>query len=78
MFKRGSSSTSVRNRNQEQNRNQNREHCLRPLFLFYSDASTDGVEERSLVLLSRSHARFRRNATMSHAFSCVQPAFIDV
>ncbi|GBP41686.1 hypothetical protein EVAR_24046_1 [Eumeta japonica] len=27
---------------------------------------------------SRSHARLRRNATMSHAFSCVQPAFIDL
>ncbi|GBP33184.1 hypothetical protein EVAR_14865_1 [Eumeta japonica] len=43
--------------------------CVRPLSLFYSDASADGVEERSLVPRSRSHARFRRNATMSHAFS---------
>ncbi|GBP94964.1 hypothetical protein EVAR_27675_1 [Eumeta japonica] len=50
--------------------------CVRPLSLFYSDASADGVEERSLIPRSRSHARFRRNATMSHAFSCVQPAFI--
>ncbi|GBP65350.1 hypothetical protein EVAR_52124_1 [Eumeta japonica] len=41
--------------------------CVRPLSLFYSDASADGVEERSLVLRSRSHARLRRNATMSHA-----------
>ncbi|GBP18951.1 hypothetical protein EVAR_78419_1 [Eumeta japonica] len=39
-----------------------------PLSLFYSDASADGVEERSLVPLSRSHARLRRNATMSHTF----------
>ncbi|GBP58120.1 Ethanolamine-phosphate cytidylyltransferase [Eumeta japonica] len=38
----------------------------------------NGVEERSLDLRSRSHARLRRNATMSHAFSCVQPAFIDL
>ncbi|GBP36597.1 hypothetical protein EVAR_34341_1 [Eumeta japonica] len=45
---------------------------------FYSDASADGVEEGSLVPRSRSHARLRRNATMSHAFSCVQPAFIDL
>ncbi|GBP87111.1 hypothetical protein EVAR_59768_1 [Eumeta japonica] len=43
--------------------------CVRPLSLFYSDASADGVEERSLVPRSRSHARLRRNATMSHAFS---------
>ncbi|GBP31312.1 hypothetical protein EVAR_31438_1 [Eumeta japonica] len=27
---------------------------------------------------SRSHARHRRNATMSHAFSCMQPAFIEL
>ncbi|GBP25722.1 Sex peptide receptor [Eumeta japonica] len=52
--------------------------CVRPLSLFYSDASADGVEERSLVPRSRSHARLRRNATMSHAFSYVQPAFIDL
>ncbi|GBP35681.1 hypothetical protein EVAR_75006_1 [Eumeta japonica] len=52
--------------------------CVRPLSLFYSDASADGVEERSFVPRSRSHARLRRNATMSHAFSCVQPAFIDL
>ncbi|GBP70118.1 Nephrin [Eumeta japonica] len=32
----------------------------------------------SIVPRSRSHARFRQNATMSHAFSCVQPAFIDL
>ncbi|GBP53711.1 hypothetical protein EVAR_39865_1 [Eumeta japonica] len=50
--------------------------CVRPLSLFYSYASADGVEERSLVLRSRSYARLRRNATMSHAFSCMQPAFI--
>ncbi|GBP91738.1 hypothetical protein EVAR_57918_1 [Eumeta japonica] len=37
----------------------------------------DGVEERLLVPRSRSRARLRRNAT-SHAFSCVQPAFIDL
>ncbi|GBP64183.1 hypothetical protein EVAR_35572_1 [Eumeta japonica] len=52
--------------------------CVRPLSLFYSDASADGVEERSLVPRSRSRARLRRNATMSHAFSCVQPALIDL
>ncbi|GBP83084.1 hypothetical protein EVAR_70137_1 [Eumeta japonica] len=52
--------------------------CVRPLSLFYSDASVDGVEERSLVPRSRSHARLRRNVTMSHAFPCVQPAFIDL
>ncbi|GBP30854.1 hypothetical protein EVAR_91595_1 [Eumeta japonica] len=52
--------------------------CVRPLSLFYSDASTDGVEERSLVPRSRLHNRLRRNATMSHAFSCVQPTFIDL
>ncbi|GBP47157.1 hypothetical protein EVAR_38267_1 [Eumeta japonica] len=59
---------------------QNSSHvgCVRPLTFFYSDASADGVEERSLVLRSRSHARLRWNATMSHAFSCVQPAFIDL
>ncbi|GBP41067.1 Lachesin [Eumeta japonica] len=54
------------------------EGCVRPLSLFYSDASADGVEERSLVPRSRSHAQLRRNATMSHAFSCVQPVFIDL
>ncbi|GBP08496.1 hypothetical protein EVAR_77180_1 [Eumeta japonica] len=47
------------------------ECCVRPLSLFYLDASADGVEERSLVPRSRSHARLRRNATMSHAFSIV-------
>ncbi|GBP45918.1 hypothetical protein EVAR_41219_1 [Eumeta japonica] len=52
--------------------------CVRPLSLFYSDASADGVEERPLIPRSRSHARLRRNATMSHAFSCVQAAFIDL
>ncbi|GBP47931.1 hypothetical protein EVAR_31471_1 [Eumeta japonica] len=52
--------------------------CVRPLSLFYSDASADGVEKRSLVSRSRSHARLRRNAIMSHAFSCMQPAFIDL
>ncbi|GBP91386.1 Xanthine dehydrogenase 2 [Eumeta japonica] len=52
--------------------------CVRPLFLFYSDTSVDGVEERSLVPSSRSHARLRLNATMSHAFSCVQPVFINL
>ncbi|GBP80126.1 hypothetical protein EVAR_55995_1 [Eumeta japonica] len=45
------------------------EGCVRPLSLFYSDTSADGVEERSLVPRSRSHARLRRNATMNHAFS---------
>ncbi|GBP80077.1 hypothetical protein EVAR_22000_1 [Eumeta japonica] len=34
--------------------------------------------ERSLVPRSRSHARLRRNATMSYAFSYVQSAFIDL
>ncbi|GBP75881.1 hypothetical protein EVAR_10992_1 [Eumeta japonica] len=48
--------------------------CVRPLSLFYSDVSVDGVEDRSLVPRSRSHARLRWNATLSHAFSCVQPA----
>ncbi|GBP70953.1 hypothetical protein EVAR_48961_1 [Eumeta japonica] len=43
--------------------------CVRPLSLFYLDASAAEVEERSLVPRSRSHARLRRNATMSHAFS---------
>ncbi|GBP32636.1 Pikachurin [Eumeta japonica] len=52
--------------------------CVRPLSLFYSDASADGVEDRELVPRSRSHARFRRNATMIHAFLCVDPAFIDL
>ncbi|GBP74614.1 hypothetical protein EVAR_98481_1 [Eumeta japonica] len=32
----------------------------------------------SLIPRSRLHARLRRNVTMSHAFSCVQPAFIDL
>ncbi|GBP57419.1 hypothetical protein EVAR_41312_1 [Eumeta japonica] len=52
--------------------------CVRPLSLFYSDASADGVDERSLIPRFRSHPRLRRNATMSHAFSCVQPVFIDL
>ncbi|GBP82968.1 hypothetical protein EVAR_90157_1 [Eumeta japonica] len=52
--------------------------CVRPLSLFYSDTSADGVDERSLVLHSRSHARLKRNVTMIHTFSCVQPAFIDL
>ncbi|GBP46277.1 hypothetical protein EVAR_30407_1 [Eumeta japonica] len=52
--------------------------CVRPLSLFYSDASVDGVEERSLDQRSRSRARLRRNAKMSHAFSRVQPTFIDL
>ncbi|GBP06520.1 hypothetical protein EVAR_4636_1 [Eumeta japonica] len=43
--------------------------CVRPLSLFYFDASADGVEERSLVPRSRSHAQLGWNATMSHAFS---------
>ncbi|GBP29948.1 hypothetical protein EVAR_18428_1 [Eumeta japonica] len=51
---------------------------VRALSLFYSDASADGEEERSLVPRSRLRARLRRNATMSHAFSCVQPVFIDL
>ncbi|GBP22126.1 hypothetical protein EVAR_10635_1 [Eumeta japonica] len=46
-----------------------RRGSMRPLSLFYWDASADGVEERSLVPHSRSHARLRRHATMSHAFS---------
>ncbi|GBP93093.1 Sulfide:quinone oxidoreductase, mitochondrial [Eumeta japonica] len=43
---------------------------MRPLSLYYLDASADGVKERSLVPSSHLHARLRRNATMSHAFSC--------
>ncbi|GBP91986.1 hypothetical protein EVAR_64145_1 [Eumeta japonica] len=43
--------------------------CARPLSLFCLDASADGVEERSLIPHSRSHARFTRNATMSHTLS---------
>ncbi|GBP64228.1 hypothetical protein EVAR_38715_1 [Eumeta japonica] len=42
---------------------------------FYSDASADSV---LLVPRSRSHTWLKRNATISHAFSCVQPAFIDL
>ncbi|GBP07949.1 hypothetical protein EVAR_78093_1 [Eumeta japonica] len=45
---------------------------------FYSDAYADELEETSLVPRSRSHARFRRNATMRVPFSCVQPAFINL
>ncbi|GBP60766.1 hypothetical protein EVAR_41105_1 [Eumeta japonica] len=52
--------------------------CVRPLSLFYSDASADEVEERSLAPRSRSHAQLRQNVTMSHPFLCVQPAFIDL
>ncbi|GBP79154.1 hypothetical protein EVAR_62055_1 [Eumeta japonica] len=52
--------------------------CVRPLSLSYSDASADGVGERSFVTCSRSHARLRRNATMSHAFWYVQPGLIDL
>ncbi|GBP43605.1 hypothetical protein EVAR_32171_1 [Eumeta japonica] len=37
--------------------------CVRPLSLFYSDASVDGVEGRSLFPRSRSHAWRRRNVT---------------
>ncbi|GBP82873.1 hypothetical protein EVAR_55424_1 [Eumeta japonica] len=55
-------------------RNRKPGSCMRPLSLFYSDASADGVEERSLVPSSR----LRRNATMSHAFSYAQPAFNDL
>ncbi|GBP94340.1 hypothetical protein EVAR_63868_1 [Eumeta japonica] len=60
------------------NDNPSSSRCVRPLSLFYSDASADGVEERSLVRCSRSYTRLRRNATKSHAFSCVQTAFIDL
>ncbi|GBP81599.1 hypothetical protein EVAR_62086_1 [Eumeta japonica] len=42
-----------------------------------SQAERLGQSCLSIVPRSRSHARLRRNATMSHAFSCVQPAFID-
>ncbi|GBP66975.1 hypothetical protein EVAR_49950_1 [Eumeta japonica] len=52
--------------------------CVRPLSLFYSDASVDGVEERSRVPRSRAHARLKRKATKSHDFSYVQPTFIDL
>ncbi|GBP04023.1 hypothetical protein EVAR_74790_1 [Eumeta japonica] len=51
-----------------------RERCV---LLFDSNASADRVEERSLIPRSRSHARLKRNATMSHALSCVRPAFIE-
>ncbi|GBP17692.1 Proline dehydrogenase 1, mitochondrial [Eumeta japonica] len=50
--------------------------CVRSLSPFYLYASADGVEERPLVSRSRSHARLRRNATMSHAFLCVH-AFLS-
>ncbi|GBP47564.1 hypothetical protein EVAR_40120_1 [Eumeta japonica] len=63
---------------QEKQKKSSRVDYVRPLSLFNSDASTNGVEERSLVPRSRSHARLRWNGTMSHAFSCVQPAFIDL
>ncbi|GBP97572.1 hypothetical protein EVAR_90299_1 [Eumeta japonica] len=43
-----------------------------------SQAERLGRSCLSIVPRSRSHARLRRNATMSHAFSCVQPAFIDL
>ncbi|GBP47635.1 RNA-directed DNA polymerase from mobile element jockey [Eumeta japonica] len=52
--------------------------CVRPLSFFYSNASANGVKERSLVTRSRSHARLKQNATMNDAFSCVQPAFIEL
>ncbi|GBP92327.1 hypothetical protein EVAR_99597_1 [Eumeta japonica] len=42
-----------------------------------SQAQRLGRSCLSIVLRSRSHARLRRNAIMSHAFSCVQPAFVD-
>ncbi|GBP24998.1 hypothetical protein EVAR_94292_1 [Eumeta japonica] len=41
---------------------------VRPLSLFYSDASADGVEERSLVPRCRSYTRLRLNATMRILF----------
>ncbi|GBP51939.1 mRNA-capping enzyme [Eumeta japonica] len=43
-----------------------------------SQAERLGRSCLSVVPCSRSHARLRRNATMSHDFSCVQPAFIDL
>ncbi|GBP61184.1 hypothetical protein EVAR_28393_1 [Eumeta japonica] len=49
--------------------NSSRVSYVRTLSLFYSDASDDGVEERSLIPRSRLHAPLRRNAIMSHAFS---------
>ncbi|GBP37940.1 hypothetical protein EVAR_84926_1 [Eumeta japonica] len=52
--------------------------CAAAVSLFYSGASAEEVEGRSLIPRSRSHARLRQNATMSHAFSCVQAAFIDL
>ncbi|GBP38240.1 hypothetical protein EVAR_18120_1 [Eumeta japonica] len=42
-----------------------------------SQAERLGRSCLSIVPRSHSHARLRRNATMSHAFSCMQPAFID-
>ncbi|GBP12798.1 hypothetical protein EVAR_6122_1 [Eumeta japonica] len=55
--------------------------CARPLGSKEIDASQAerlGRSCLSIVPRSRSHARLRQNATMSHAFSCVQPAFIHL
>ncbi|GBP61313.1 hypothetical protein EVAR_53228_1 [Eumeta japonica] len=68
----------LKSANKRPEHGQTRVGCVRPLSLFYSDASADAVVERSLVPRSYSHARLRRNATMSYVFSCVQPAFIDL
>ncbi|GBP39482.1 hypothetical protein EVAR_23833_1 [Eumeta japonica] len=43
-----------------------------------SQAERLGRSCLSIVPRSRLHVRFRRNATMSHAFSCMQPVFIDL
>ncbi|GBP92258.1 hypothetical protein EVAR_68219_1 [Eumeta japonica] len=51
--------------------------CVGPLSLFYSNASVDAVEEILLVPRSRSHARLRRNATMSHAFSATLKRYLE-
>ncbi|GBP48383.1 hypothetical protein EVAR_96422_1 [Eumeta japonica] len=51
--------------------------CVRPLSLFYSDASADGVVEiaRSVLSLARSAQAERDNES---CFLCVQPASIDL
>ncbi|GBP15827.1 hypothetical protein EVAR_94000_1 [Eumeta japonica] len=42
------------------------------------DRCAIGRSSLSIEPRSRSHALLRRNVTMSHAFSCVQSAFIDL
>ncbi|GBP79801.1 hypothetical protein EVAR_56857_1 [Eumeta japonica] len=67
--------------------------CVRPLSLFFSDASADGVEERYLSLAPQAERLGRSclsiacsalslahsaQAERDNAFSCVQQAFIDL